>query len=155
AEAKRAIQDQTGGNLRGGARRFSALTSVALRAPSVSAEGKAKPDRSCAIKTGHFNVLPTHEIKLLSSREGRFHTTRRSRTVSGAKLAAGWIGGRTWGQWSWHMARPAFVSPPQKSAHTGRSGPPSLDPAPPDEPSRRPRGRSETRFDPAVHTFCS
>src|SRR5207302_4679700 len=84
AEAKRAIQDQTGGNLRGGARRFSALTSVALRAPSVSAEGKAKPDRSCAIKTGHFNVLPTHEIKLLSSREGRFHTTRRSRTVSGA-----------------------------------------------------------------------
>src|SRR5207249_10126854 len=59
AEAKRAIQDQAGGNLRGGARRFSALTSVALRAPSVSAERKAKPDRSCAIKTGHFNVLPT------------------------------------------------------------------------------------------------
>src|SRR5206468_1938389 len=57
AEAKRAIQNQTGDNLRG--RRFSALTSVALRAPSVSAEGKAKPDRSCAIKTGHFNVLPT------------------------------------------------------------------------------------------------
>src|SRR5439155_8435665 len=66
AEAKRAIQDQTGSNLRGGARRFSALTSVALRAPSVSAEGKAKPDRSCAIKTGHFNVLPTLVILSLS-----------------------------------------------------------------------------------------
>src|SRR5207249_9651871 len=59
AEVRRAIQDETGGSLRGGARRFSALTSVALRAPSVSAERKAKPDRSCAIKTGHFNVLPT------------------------------------------------------------------------------------------------
>src|SRR5437660_11885036 len=61
------MQDQTGGNLRGGARRFSALTSVALRAPSVSAERKAKPDRSCAIKTGHFNVLPTVG-KLLGAR---------------------------------------------------------------------------------------
>src|SRR5207249_113093 len=62
AEVRRAIQDETGGSLRGGARRFSALTSVALRAPSVSAERKAKPDRSCAIKTGHFNVLPTFQL---------------------------------------------------------------------------------------------
>src|SRR5439155_24352532 len=58
AHNPRAMQDQTGGNLRGGARRFSALTSGALRAPSVSAERKAKPDRSSAIKTGHFKVLP-------------------------------------------------------------------------------------------------
>ena len=55
--------------MRGG--RFSALTSVALRAPSVSAEGKAKPDRSCAIKTGHFNVLPTPKdaTRIFSRRE--------------------------------------------------------------------------------------
>src|SRR5439155_9495657 len=83
AEAKRAIQNQTGDNLRGG-RRFSALTSVALRAPSVSAEGKAKPDRSCAIKTGHFNVLPTfgaalpHRSAAVWAWRNRRPTVRRS-----------------------------------------------------------------------------
>ncbi len=34
-------------------------TSVALRAPSVSGEQKAKPDISLAIKSGHFNLLRT------------------------------------------------------------------------------------------------
>jgi hypothetical protein len=41
------------------------LTSVALRAPSASGEEKPKPDRSCAIKTGHLHVLTTertHQI---------------------------------------------------------------------------------------------
>ncbi|MGH9325183.1 MAG: hypothetical protein ACRD2B_00630, partial [Terriglobia bacterium] len=37
--------------------RRSTLTSVALRAPSVSVERKAKPDISLAIKSGHFNLL--------------------------------------------------------------------------------------------------
>jgi CheY-like chemotaxis protein len=39
--------------------RRSLPTSVALRAPSVSGERKAKPDRSCAIKTGQLDKLRT------------------------------------------------------------------------------------------------
>src|SRR5579884_291900 len=35
------------------------LTSVALRAPSASGKEKPKPDRLCAIKTGHLHVLTT------------------------------------------------------------------------------------------------
>src|SRR5579875_624756 len=39
------------------------LTSVALRAPSASGKEKPKPDRLCAIKTGHLHVLTTSQFK--------------------------------------------------------------------------------------------